>query len=729
MANPPLRIAFLWHMHQPRYCDPRSGVYALPWVRLHGVKDYYDMVARLDDFSGIKLTFNLVPCLIEQIQDYVQAKAIDRHLELSRKAAVDLDSTEKVWMIQHFFLGNWRTMVEPYPRFCSLFEKCGALETNYKLESTIRALKPQDLLDLQVWSNLTWIGPVASRDPLIIELHRRQRNFTESMKNALLDKQLEILARILPKYKELRQAGRIEISTSPYFHPILPLLCDPEIARIGSPQIELPSRRLRLVEDAERQIQDARRLYHTIFDCDPKGFWPPEAAVSTQSLQILASGGATWVATDEGVLEKTFGEAVRDTNGSVIRPDLLYRPHIFKSEQGQVKVLFRDRLLSDLISFQYPSWTGGEAVEDFMTRLESTRKQLGKDCAKSVVLIAMDGENCWEFYDRGGDIFLSKLYAELEKADWIETVTVAEGADGCEIASTIEDIYPASWINNSLDTWIGGKGHNTAWSLLYDARSILEKNKDRLSSDASENLWQSMFAAEGSDWFWWYDHRHVSRENPEYDALFRSFLRHIYEGVGEHVPHQVLNPIAPLKRSAGVVFEPVAMISPRLDGRVTTFYEWKLAGLYESFRDGAKGIPSARIVNAIYFGFDQKNIYLRIDTSVSPQSKDFSALKFRIEFEEPIHKVIEFQASSPRNLQEFDLEVKSHSQTAAKGAALEICELAIPLEEIGVTPNQSVSFRVAVMKQERVIERRPMYDLITMVIPGPDFEAEQWSAL
>lgn len=729
MANPPLKIAFLWHMHQPRYCDPRTGVYLLPWVRLHGVKDYYDMVARLDDFARIRLTFNLVPCLIEQIQDYTEGNAVDRHLELSLKPASDLDMTEKVWLIQHFFLGNWRTMVEPYPRFCSLFEKCGALETNFRLESIIRALKSQDLLDLQVWSNLAWIGPVAGRDPLIHELHRRQRNFTESMKKALLDKQLEILSRILPKYRQLRESGRIEISTSPYFHPVIPLLCDPEVARVASPQIELPTTHVRLGEDALTQIESAKHLYRMVFGEDPDGLWPPEAAVSKQSLEIFSSSGVKWVATDEGVLEKTIGKPLRESDGRLIRPDLLYRPSIFKSEKGEVKVVFRDRLLSDLISFKYPSWTSKEAVGDFMTRLESIKRQLGKDCAESFVLIAMDGENCWEFYDKGGDLFLSELYEEIQKADWLETVTVSDAIRSSEIATTIEDIYPASWIDNSLDTWIGGKGQNTAWSLLYDARSVLEKNRDRLPSDVCERLWKSIFAAEGSDWFWWYDSRHVSRENPEYDALFRSFLRFIYERIGEHVPHAVLTPIAPSRKGAGVVLEPVAVVSPRLDGRVTTFYEWKLAGLYESFRDSTKGIPSARIVDAIYFGFDANKIYLRIDTTISPQSPDFTLLRLRVEFEEPVHKVIEFYTTEPRDPKSTDLLVSSDSPTSATGVALEIIELAIPLEELAVSPLQSVSFRIAIRKGDRVVERRPMNNMITMLIQQTDFEGEQWSAL
>ncbi len=729
MANPPLRVAFLWHMHQPRYCDPRTGVYALPWVRLHGVKDYYDMVARLDDFPGIRATFNLVPCLIEQIEDYVKGSAIDRHLELSRKPAADLDQTEKIWMVQHFFLGNWKTMVEPYPRFCSLFEKCGALETNYRLESTIKTLKAQDLLDLQVWSNLAWIGPVARRDPLISELHRRQRNFTESMKQVLLEKQIEILGRIIPKYKQLKESERIEVSTSPYFHPILPLLCNPEVARVASPEIELPLNHLKLSEDALRQTQSARRLYRIVFGNDPRGFWPPEAAVSSEAIEILLSCGARWVATDEGVLERTVCEEIRRSDGSLIRPDLLYKPHLFKCEKGEVKILFRDRLLSDLISFQYPSWTSKDAVEDFMARLESIRNELGKECADSVVLIAMDGENCWEFYDKGGDPFLSALYNQIERADWIKTVTLSEAIDNTKVAGTIEDIYPASWINNSLDTWIGGKGHNAAWSLLYEARLAFENKKEGLPCDISEKLWEAISAAEGSDWFWWYDPRHVSRESPEYDALFRSFLRSIYEGIGDHVPHRILSPITPLGRSTGVVFEPAAMISPKLDGRVTTFYEWKLAGLYESFRDSAKGVPSARIIDAIYFGFDTRNIYVRIDTSISPQSQDFTSLRFRIEFEEPIHRVYEFHADQPRDPKRIQLKVESDPSTSAVGAGLEITELAIPLEELQITPYKSISFRVAVRKGEKVLERRPMYDLISMVIRGEEFEAEQWTTL
>ncbi len=729
MAIPPLRIAFLWHMHQPDYRNPRTGIYRLPWVRLHGSKDYYDMAARLDFFPRVKVNFNLVPCLVEQIRDYAQGKAIDKHLELSRKSVSELTQDDKMWLIQHFFLGNWATMIEPYPRFQSLFEKCSDLEADYKIETTLRRFKDQDFIDLQVWSNLTWMGPIVSRDPMIAELHARQRNFTEEMKAELLDRQLAIVASIIPTYKKLSDTGRIEISTSPYFHPILPLLCDSDVAKVACPDISLPTHAIRFRDDAIAQITKAKEFHTQVFGSVPAGLWPPEAAVSNDVMQLASECGCKWLATDEAILAATLGEQVRDEDGNVVRPDLLYQPHSYESGGREVAVLFRDRFLSDLISFEYPGWPSRDAVDDFMARLEKIRKDLGNEAAKSLVLIALDGENCWEFYDKGGDLFLEELYTALSKSQTIETVRISDFLVDTPPRPKLRHIYPASWISTNLRTWIGQRTHNLAWDMLYDARSALKDASEKLSADAATSAWRSIHAAEGSDWFWWYGESHISREDPEFDALFRSHIRYVFESIGSHVPHKVLQPIMTARRSIAITLEPAAALEPELDGRVTTFYEWKLAGLYESYRDGTKGLASTSTIDAIYFGNDRANVYLRIDTTVSPCSREFTHLALNIEFEEPIHKVIKLRAQKPCTPADPKLEVTSKEPTEAEAVALEVIEMRIPLVDLKAGPDTLVALRISVEKQGKVIERRPIDDLITFSIPGPEQEAETWSTL
>lgn len=734
MADPRLKVAFLWHMHQPYYRNPRTGVYRLPWVRLHTVKDYYDMAARLEAWPKIKANFNLVPCLMEQISDYATGEVQERHLELSRKAVDDLTQEDKISLIQHFFLGNRKTTIDPYPRYRSLLEKCIDLDSEYKVHAALKRFSRQDYLDLQVWSNLAWIGPVLGRDPVIAELRSRERQFTDTMKAALLEKHMETMRAVLGKYRDLVEGGRAEITVSPYFHPILPLLCDSESARVALPDVRLPSRRIQFAEDAAQQIEAGLRLHKRVFGRTPAGMWPPEGAVSEDVIALVSRCGITWVATDEGILEASLGIDLRDAKtGKVTRPDLLYRPHRVSSGGGEVTIFFRDRVLSDLISFEYWRLPARDAVEDFLSRLEALRQDLGPDAAESLLLLALDGENCWEFYDRGGDIFLEELYAGLSDCETIETVLLSDIAEQIPATSQLKSIYAGSWIGNDYSTWIGHPEDNLAWDIISEAREELVAAGDSLGEAARRSAWQSVYAAEGSDWFWWYGGEHVSREDPEFDALFRAHIRHVYETLGLHVPHKVLEPIMARKRAVAIPYEPEAIIKPVLDGRITTFYEWKLAGLYESYRDSTKGLEERRIIDAIHFGFDTENLYLRLDTSISPQSDGFQAYVFKIEFEEPIHRVFTLQAPAVRSPEATDFTVACAEPDAPGGSVeavgLEIVEIKVPFGAIPVLPGLTISLRIAVLEADRVIERRPMHDVLSLSVPGPDFDAEHWSTL
>jgi alpha-amylase/alpha-mannosidase (GH57 family) len=731
MDTPPLKVAFLWHMHQPYYRNPRTGVYRLPWVRLHTVKDYYDMVARLDAFPRIKGNFNLVPCLIEQIRDYTGGSVQEIHLNLSMKPVDELTDEEKVSLIRHFFLGNRKTMIEPYPRYRSLLEKCIALDSDYKVQAAVRKLSAQDFLDLQVWSNLAWVGPVASNDPLIEGLRQRERGFTETMKNDLISKHMEIMENVLTKYRELREEGRIEVSMSPYFHPILPLLCDSDSAEVSKPGTGLPAKRFRFPEDARAQIESGLRLHEEVFGQAPQGMWPPESAVSEEALELACECGIKWVAADEGILEASRGVTLRDAKTDKIkRGDILYRPHLFKCGGGEALVFFRDRVLSDLIGFEYADWSPHKAVEDFVSRLEGIRKGLGKKTAGRVVLVALDGENCWEFYDRGGDTFLNLLYEELSGRDDIETVLLSDLLDMSSEAAPLKSVYPGSWINCNLTTWIGHTEDNDAWDLLNDARTELKARDEGLSEEKRATAWRSVHAAEGSDWFWWYGEKRSLLEDREFDTLFRAHLRHIYESAGAHVPHKVLEPIMAPSKGMAIRLRPAAVIKPVLDGRVTTFYEWKLAGLYESYRDSEPVIFGSSIIDAIYFGFDHKHLFLRIDTNVSPQAIKFTELSISLEFGDPAHRILTLRAPEPRSPAATELVIEpAEAQQAMSAVALEIVEVAVPFDLIEASPGDIVTLRVAVLKEGHPVERRPIHRLLTIEVPRPDFEADNWSTL
>jgi alpha-amylase/alpha-mannosidase (GH57 family) len=713
MTAPPLRVAFLWHMHQPYYRNPRTGVYTLPWVRLHTVKDYYDMVVRLERFPQIKANFNLVPCLVEQILDYAGGTVKELHLELSRKPAADLEEDDKVSVLRHFFLGSRRTMIEPYSRYRSLLEKCRHLDSDYKVEAAVRRFRKQDFLDLQVWSNLAWMGPISSKDAFVAQLLHKGRQFSED------------------KHGELARNGQIEISTSPYFHPIVPLLCDSNIASTALPGISLPKNRVRFLDDAREQILSGLRLHEKVFGKVPRGMWPPEAGVSDETVDLACKCGVRWVATDESILAATLGVTLRNPGSAQVkRPDLLYRPHKLRCDGGDVIVFFRDRVLSDLISFGYTDLQARDAVSDFMRRLHAIGEDLGVERTGSVVVVALDGENCWEFYDRGGDEFLRHLYTELSADESIQTVLLSQLLEDTSRMPELGGLYPGSWIGRNFGTWIGHSEDNNAWDLICDARAMLEASADKLSEAERREAWRSIFAAEGSDWFWWYGGERASHEDMEFDALFRAHIRHVYEILGSHVPHKVLTPVKARRRGVAVSFEPAAVIKPVLDGKVTTFYEWKLAGLYESYRDSSRTIFGGHILEAVYFGFDHDSLYLRLDTGISPQAEEFTHIVFAIEFEEPAHNRISLRAPAPCTPDATALEVEPPQIAAHVTArALEIIEVAVPFGAIPAKSGDTVSFRIALLREGEVTEHRPVHEVISLRIPSPDFEAEMWSTL
>jgi alpha-amylase/alpha-mannosidase (GH57 family) len=731
MSFAPLKVALLWHMHQPCYKDPRTNVYRLPWVRLHTVKDYYDMAARLSSFPGIKANFNLVPSLIEQIRDYASGTVNEVQLTLAAKNPDDLTLQEKLALIKDSFLGNADKMIEPHARYRALLRKCPDLESGYKTQAAIKKCSRQEFLDLQVWSNLAWVDPYLRDDPLISDLFSKGRQFTEGMKAGLLDKQMQIMREVLPKYKELADSGSIEISYSPFFHPILPLLCDSDIARVSVPDAPLPQNRIRFPEDARRQLELGAQLHKDVFGRVPAGMWPPEGGVSDEVLRLAGGLGVRWAATDEGILEASLGLSVRDrATSKVTRPDLLYRPHRFAYDGGEVAVFFRDRVLSDLIGFEYRTWSADEAVADFMRRLEEIHQELGEAAAASVVLVALDGENCWEFYDEDGDGFLRRLYAELSSRPNIQTVRLSDVAEASDARPVLSGIHPGSWIGSDFAIWIGSPEDNAAWDMLHEARTQLKANEDNINSTELAAAWRSVYAAEGSDWFWWYSSDHESRHSPEYDALFRSHIRRIYEACGVRGPGQVLRPIDSRQKGPAFVLEPAAIIRPVLDGRVTTFYEWRLAGLYESYRDVSRHTPVATVISSIYFGFDQDNLYLRIDTGISPQAPEFTEMAFRVEFGSPTEQNITIRAAEPRSPGHISLLIQPAGVApGVRAVALEAVELAIPFSVIQAAPGQKFSFRISVLRDGEVVERRPFHDVISLSVPTQDFEAEMWSTL
>lgn len=498
----------------------------MPWVRLHGVKDYLDMVQILGKYPLIRQNFNLVPSLLEQIEDYAQRAVKDKFLELSYRPARQLNSQDKLFLLENFFSINTEKVISIFPRYYELY-----LKKQRKSE-----FSEQDYLDLQVWFNLSWIDPYFREDaPELRNLVDKARYFSEEEKQTVLNKQLEILKEIIPAYKKFLDKQQIEVSISPYYHPILPLLYNTNVAKQANPKTTLPEIKFAYPEDVRAQIEEAVKFYRAKFGNAPGGMWPSEESVSEHILPFIIQGGINWIVADEAILFKSLKKKKRETK-------LLYQPHLLKRKEGDLNIVFRDRNLSDLIGFVYHGWKAQDAVDDLIKHLENISREFnGQDI---LVSIAMDGENAWEYYSHDGHDFLELLYQRLSDSKTVKTATIGEYLRKFPPRSEIKYLAPGSWIYGEFGKWIGNTYKTHAWECLAQAREelaqLIEEDKRFAKSDKLSLAWKQMYIAEGSDWFWWYGENHA-----DFDRLFRMHLSNFYAIIGKKAPAYLRKPLVP----------------------------------------------------------------------------------------------------------------------------------------------------------------------------------------
>lgn len=537
-----LNVAFIWHMHQPLYKDRLSGKYLMPWVRLHGIKDYLDMVAILRHYPGIHQTFNLVPSLLEQVSDYAEGGAVDRALELTVKPVPSWTASDRAYVMSRFFDVQWDRMLAPFKRYQHLALKRNDLLEQFTPEEASRAFTHQDLRDLVVWFNLAWFDPLWRQSDLeLAALVQRGQGFTQADCERIVAKQREYLARIVPEYRRMRSAGQIELTTTPFYHPILPLLIDTDSARVARPHLPLPRRPFRYPQDAREQIRRGLSFFEDRFGYRPGGMWPSEESVSWAALDLLAQEGLSWAVSDEGILANTLGKRlVRDASGQLLGPEILYRPYRVDTPSGPVSMVFRDIVLSDLIGFSYAKVPGAQAAADLHARL----KRIEGSCphAAPLVTIALDGENCWEHYPEDGWDFLRAFYDAISADPSIRLVTVSEHLAEHPPTATLTTIHSGSWIGSDFTTWIGDPVKNRAWDLLTDAREAFEG----YSGPRKDAAYEELLTAEGSDWFWWFGQGHDSGQDELFDEQFRLHLQNAYDLMGLPPPADLDGPVADL---------------------------------------------------------------------------------------------------------------------------------------------------------------------------------------
>lgn len=513
-----LNLAIIYHMHQPYYKNLLTGESDLPWVRLHGVKDYLDMVQLLEKFPKVKLTFNVVPSLFEQIEGYNHTGLTDKYLQLSRKPVEQLTKDDKEFILRNFFSINKEKVIAFSPRYYQLYFK-----KQSRQEFTLA-----DYLDLQVCFNLFWIDPSFRKNiPELRGIVRKERFFSENDKQIVLSQQLEILKGIIPAYKKAKDNGQIEISLTPYYHPILPLLYDTHIAKEANKKTILPKEKFNYPQDAKYQIDSAIEFYKQRFDTAPLGMWPSEEGVSEHILPDIIESGIKWIVADEAILFKSLKLKKRDTK-------LLYQPHLLKRKQGQLNIVFRDRNLSDLIGFVYHGMKEVDAVNNFMMHLENINKAFSAKGKDILVTIALDGENAWEFFRNDGGDFLELFYQRISQADFVKTTTVSDYLKINPANNQIKRLSAGSWIYGEFGKWIGNAYKVKAWEWLAQARQAIEKTQQ-----PTELAWKQMYILEGSDWFWW------AGEDPDgsFDRLFRLHLTNFYKLINQEPPAYLLRPL------------------------------------------------------------------------------------------------------------------------------------------------------------------------------------------
>lgn len=710
-------------MHQPYYKDPFTGIYRLPWVRLHGLKDYLDMVDILTDFPEIKQTFNLTPSLLEQIIDYTENDATDYFLELTRKKASELDMHERGFILEKFFLANWDNMIKIFPRYNELLFKRGTHFVKSDLDRALTYFTDNDFLDLQVLFNLCWIDPMFRyRDPFLSMLVEKGRNYSEEEKNMLISRQFSIMKQIIPRYREMAQSGQIELSVSPYYHPILPLLCDTDIARVSTPDIKLPQKRFRYPEDAEAQVKMSINFFEKIFDYFPKGMWPSEGSVSEDVIRIVSKAGIKWVATDEDVLSLSLNKKIRDSARNIIEPSILYKPYSFEN----ISIVFRDHILSDLIGFVYSNWDAKRAAEDFISRLLKIRESLPKD-QPHLVSIILDGENAWEYYKNDGHYFLRYLYEGISKEKRLKTITVSEYIMQFDERVPLRKIHPGSWINANFNIWIGHEEDNIAWDYLTEAREKLGfLQKTNPEKDLTQ-AWKSIYIAEGSDWNWWYGDEHTTESQEEFDELFRLNLIKVYKDSGMDVPPHLLMPVLKEERSVSPSVVIRGFIYPKIDGIVTSYYEWYQGAYVDVKKIGGSMHKAESILSTLYYGFNKDELFIRLD-SLIPFDRLEEDIQLLINILKPtITKIIISLKPSIK----AELFIKDDSKWKKikeidRVAIQEIFEIAIPFDDLNVKERDEIYMSISVLKNGEEIEKCPCRGYVSITVPTADFEAMMW---
>ncbi len=696
-----LNVVLIWHHHQPPYKIPKTLDYELPWVRMHGVNDYPYMADLVENYlKKGKVVFNITPVLINQLNDYVYNHAEDKYLKLSLKSVKDLTKKDKEFIRNHFFDINPQ-FVNHQKRYSQLAEK----------RNEGQPYTDQDYIDLRLLWNLEWINiDYINKDPRLKALHESIGPYTQDDIDYVIKKQYQILKTVLTKYKTLQKEGKIEIMTTPYYHPILPLL----IQKGWS-------------DDAYAQIIKGKELTTKIFGRVPTGMWPSEEAVSNKLIPIIMKSGIKWIVTDKGILQKSGVDT-----GNVQYADRMYK----MTENGKtLYVLFRDTDISNRIGFSYSQMSAQKAVQDFIDYLHKVQAQ-NKD-GNLILTIALDGENCWENYPNDGNDFRKLLYETLSKDKYINLTTPDDFIKTHSINYKLNKIATGSWAGD-LSTWIGEKEENDAWDELANARKAVLAHKDNKNfKDAMEDI----YAAEGSDWFWWYGDDHDSGGlDAFFDKQFKADLIEAYKLIGYQkldIPQRLFI----INKPSAHPNHAIGFAKPIIDGKLSNPKEWNNAGLFLD-KESNVMVNSQDVIKDVYVCRDNNNLYVRVDTNKKAIDLFKNDGTFRIgvytdkpnaeyttAFPEDSDKNLGFALANQFMVKTIFHKLKCYYKKADPNgrwglagflktfAVDDFLEIKIPFSDIGVKAGQTFNIAIVAESHRKIIDTVPNESVIKVMLP------------
>ncbi|MCX6911261.1 MAG: glycoside hydrolase family 57 protein [Verrucomicrobia bacterium] len=722
----PLNVAFFWHMHQPDYVDPDRKVAMLPWVRLHAAKGYYDMARLAKEFPTVPLTFNLTPVLVKQMLELQRGEVQDAWMELTRTPADRLTAAQHVELLRHFFSLSHQNMVQPYSRYDELLRMRGTETRPAALEEAARRFVVGEWRDLQVWFNLAWCGYFAVRDiPELAALRKKGRGFTEADKKVVLDAHLELVRRSLAEYRELNMAGRIEVTASPFYHPIMPLVYNTDFTRRCMPGTPLPTT-FAFPEDVREHLERAAKFHEEVFGKRPTGLWPSEGSVCPELAPLVRAAGFEWMATDEEILFRSL--QMMHGNHTAVQHEELFHAYRLVHGDASVGMCFRDRGLSDFIGFTAARQKSDDAARFLVDALGTIATQAREPDA--LALILLDGENAWESFPVGGETFLRKLYGALATDGRFKPVTLTNYFRQFPPKRDLTTLHTGSWIYANFDIWIGDQEENRAWELLREARHTFAQVRDSLPEPARKAALQSLLAAEGSDWFWWYGPEFQIEDKPLFDDLFRRHIRCAYRAMGRQWPaaadHSLL--------TVGPVFayqEPRDLVTPVIDGRQTSFYEWQGAGVYRGGGGQHAMAKSADLVKEICFGFDRENFYLGLQWTGSPPIPGGDAVRLKFTVPRSCELVIDGLREKIKGGVRCQLGGEWARRETAGGKGVRaahdrMLEVAIPLELFGQSPGQKLAFQLRIESAGQAQEQHPGEGVIALQAPSSVAGGNDW---